>query len=60
MAQRQIRAGDLKADDSVNAVRDDNAEYIGWHNAGRAHSSLADVTPNRHHFAHLPAMEMAA
>ena len=27
----------LKADDSVNAARADIAEYISWHNAGRAH-----------------------
>ena len=50
----------LKADDSVNAARADIAETIGWHTAGRAHSSLADVTPDQHYFAHLPTMEMAA
>ena len=50
----------LKADDSVNAARAEIAEYIGWHNAGRAHSSLADVTPDQHYFAHLPTTEMAA
>ena len=50
----------LKADDIVNAARADIAEYIGWHNAGRAHSSLADVTPDQHYFADLPTMEMAA
>ena len=50
----------FKADDSVNAARADIAEYIGWHIAGRAHPSLADVTPDQHYFAHLPTMEMAA
>ena len=50
----------LEADDSVNAARADIAEYIGRHNAGRAHSSLADVTPDQHYFAHLQTMEMAA
>ena len=44
-----------------NAARADIAEYIGGYNAGRAHSSLADVTPNEHCFAQLPTiMAMAA
>ena len=50
----------LKAYDSVNAARADIADYIDWYNAGRAHSSLADVTPDEHYFAHLPAMKVAA
>ena len=51
----------LKACDSVNAARADIAEYIGWYNAGRAHSSLAEVTPDEQCFAQLPTlMAMAA
>jgi len=30
----------LKAYDSVSAARADIADYVGWYNAGRAHSSL--------------------
>ena len=51
----------VKAYDSVNAARADIAEYIGGYNAGRAHSSLAEVTPNEHYLAQLPTiMAMAA
>ena len=51
----------LKAYDSVNDARADIAEYIGGYNTGRAHSSLADVTPDGHCFAQLPTiMAMAA
>ena len=51
----------LKASDSVNAAQADIAEYIGGYNAGRAHSSLAEVTPDEHCFAQLPTlMAMAA
>ena len=50
----------LKAYDSVSAARADIAEYIAWHNAGRAHSSLAEVTPDEHYFAQLPTLTMAA
>lgn len=50
----------LKAYDSVSAARADIAEYITWYNAGRAHSSLADATPDEHYFAHLPTLGMAA
>jgi putative transposase len=50
----------LKAYDSVSAARADIAEYMGWYNAARAHSSLADLTPDEHYFAKLPAMALAA
>jgi putative transposase len=50
----------LKACDSVNAAPAGIAKYINWHNVGRAHSCLADVTPDEHDFARLPTMEMAA
>jgi putative transposase len=50
----------LKAYDSVSAARADIADYITWYNAERAHSSLADATPDQHYFAKLPTMAMAA
>lgn len=50
----------LKAYDSVSAARADIAEYIAWYNTHRAHSSLADLTPDAHYFANLPAMASAA
>ena len=50
----------LKAYDSVSAARADIADYIGWYNASRGHSSLADLTPDEHYFAHLSAMAVAA
>jgi putative transposase len=50
----------LKAYDSVSAARADIAEYIAWYNAARAHSSLADATPDEHYFAHLPTLAIAA
>jgi putative transposase len=50
----------LKAYDSVSAARCDIAEYIGWYNAERAHSSLADLTPDAHYFAKLPELKQAA
>jgi len=50
----------LKAYDSVSAARADIADYMGWYNAGRAHSSLDGATPNEHHLAKLPAQALAA
>ena len=50
----------LKAYDSVSAARVDIADYIGWYNAARAHSSLADLTPDEHYFAKLQTMALAA
>ena len=50
----------LKAYDSVSAARTDIADYMGWYNGARAHSSLAGFTPEEHYFAHLPAMALAA
>jgi len=50
----------LKAYDSVSAARADISDYITWYNAGRAHSSLADATPDEHYFAQLPTLAMAA
>jgi putative transposase len=50
----------LKAYDSVSAARADIADYIAWYNAKRAHSGLADATPDEHYFAHLLPLAMAA
>jgi len=50
----------LKAYDSVSAARADIADYMGWYNAGRAHSSLGEATPDEHYFAKLPAPALAA
>ena len=51
---------DLKAFDSVSAARADIADYLGWYNAQRAHSSLDRCTPDEACFAGLPQMKMAA
>jgi putative transposase len=50
----------LKVYDSMSAARADIADYVGWYNAARAHSSLADATPDEHYFAHLPTLALAA
>jgi putative transposase len=50
----------LKAYDSVSAARADIDEYMSWYNASRAHSSLADLTPDEHYFSNLPAIASAA
>jgi putative transposase len=50
----------FKAYDSVSAARADIAEYMNWYNAGRAHSSLDEFTPDEHYFANLPAVAQAA
>ena len=50
----------LKAYDSVSAARADIADYMGWYNAVRAHSSLNEATPDEHYFAKLPAPALAA
>ena len=50
----------LKAYDSVSAARADIADYMGWYNAVRVHSSLDEITPDEHYFAHLPALAKAA
>jgi putative transposase len=50
----------LKAYDSVSAARGDIADYVNWYNAGRAHTCLADLTPDEHYDAGLPALALAA
>ena len=50
----------LKAYDGVSAARADIADYVAWYNTARPHSSLADLTPDAHYFANLPALASAA
>ena len=50
----------LKAYDSVSAARADIADYMGWYNAVRVHSSLDEITPDEQYFAHLAAWDKAA
>ena len=50
----------LKAYDSVNAARADIADYLGWYNEHRSHSSLERLTPREKYLASLPPMKVAA
>jgi putative transposase len=50
----------LKAYDSVSAARADIADYLGWYNAHRGHSSLDDLTPDEKYLSSLPPMKLAA
>ena len=49
----------LKAYDSVSAARADIADYMGWYNAHRSHSSLDKLTPDEKYLAALPPMKKA-
>jgi putative transposase len=50
----------LKAYDSVSVARADIADYLGWYNAARSHSSLDQRTPDEAYAALLPALKLAA
>ena len=50
----------LKAYDSVGAARADIADYMGWYNTFRPHSSLEGFTPDEHYFANLSQPKRAA
>jgi putative transposase len=50
----------LKVYDSVSAVRTDLIEYLDWYNGKRAHSSLAEHTPDAAYWKLLPAAKKAA
>ena len=50
----------LKAYDSVSAARADIADYLGWYNTDRAHSSLSDATPEEAYLDLLPKLAEAA
>ncbi|OGB04855.1 MAG: integrase [Burkholderiales bacterium RIFCSPHIGHO2_12_FULL_61_11] len=50
----------LKAYDSVSAARADIAEYFGWYNTSRPHSSLERLTPEQAYLQLLPKLAEAA
>ena len=50
----------LKAYDTVSAARADIADYIDWYNLKRAHSSIADLTPDQAYWHMLPSLQRAA
>jgi putative transposase len=45
---------------SVSEARAKIAGYLDWYNTGRAHSSIADQTPDEAYWALLPELEKAA
>ena len=50
----------LKAYDSVSAARADVADYLGWYNTNRPHSSLDRLAPDEKYAATLPTLKLAA
>ena len=50
----------LKAYDGVSADRAHIADYLGWYNTHRPHSSLQRLTPPRKYLAALPQLKLAA
>ena len=50
----------LKVYAGVGAARTDTADYLGWYNTHRPHSSLERLTPHEHYWATLPQMKQAA
>jgi len=50
----------LKAYDGVSAARADIADYLGWYNTQRPHSSLERLTPQKKYVAALPQLKLAA
>jgi putative transposase len=50
----------LKAYDSVSAATADIADYLGWYNTHRPHSSLERLTPLEKYLAALPQLKLAA
>jgi putative transposase len=50
----------LRAYQSVSAARSDIADYIGWYNHERGHSSLEDKTPEQVWLSGLPSLKAAA
>ena len=50
----------LRAYDSVSTARADIADYLGWYNTHRGHSSLGDLTPDEKYFDGLPSVALAA
>ncbi len=50
----------LKAYEGVSAARADIADYLGWYNADRSHSSLERLTPQEKYVISLPKLALAA
>ena len=50
----------LKAYDGVSAAQADFADYLGWYNTHRPHSSLERLTPHEKYLAALPQLQRAA
>ena len=50
----------LKAYDGVSAARADIADYLGWYNTQRPHSSLERLTPYEKYWTVLPQLKRAA
>ena len=50
----------LKAYDSVSAARADVADYLGWYNTHRPHSSLDRLTPVQKYAGTLPRLKLVA
>jgi putative transposase len=50
----------LKAYEGVSAARADIAEYLGWYNTHRPHSSLERLTPHETYLAASPQLKLAA
>ena len=46
--------------DSVLEARAKIANYLDWYNQGRAHSRIADQTPDEAYWKALPALRKAA
>jgi putative transposase len=50
----------LKAYEAVSAARADIADYLGWYNTHRPHSSLERFTPDEAYLAALPHLRLAS
>ena len=59
-ALKHARVAALLTPHGVRCEKVDIADYMGWYNAGRVHSSLDEVTPDEHYLANLPALAKAA
>ena len=60
VAQRQVRARVPQGLRQRQRRAGRHRRLMGWYNAGRAHSSLDEATPDEHYFANLPANALAA
>lgn len=60
VAQRQIRTGISEGLRRREAARADIADYLGWYNTHRPHSSLERLTPHEKYLAALPQLKRVA